>query len=403
MSSYTDLSRPKEFATVLACCRVDSDAQKRAFLLDTVRDPEFDESALLAFSHRHGVLPLVYRSMKELADREPSFPVRTLESFRSHYRQIAQKNILLASELIRLQRLAEERGIPLLPFKGPLLAQIAYGDLTLRQFSDLDILVRRQDFRPLAEILTRRNFVPYFPIERYREDRVLFDLNNDCPFYDRKRGIAIELHWEFFRKLALPTAVFAPWAETRRVTLNGVELHTLKDETHLLYHSLHGSKHLWERLIWIVDIDRFLRECPDLDWEEILSKARRLGARKMFLLGIFLANELLATPLPDPIQKACEPLRGDPIVTYVLSELQSTDPTPEESLIKWKKIVALRDDTRHKILTVLEFLFRPGINERRTVILPDRWFWLYWPLRPLGAGGRFVSSRLFGADSDGSR
>src|SRR5256886_10494233 len=55
-------------------------------------------------------------------------------------------------------------GIAAVPVKGPTLAALAYGDLARRESFDLDILVRRQDVAPAADLLRSLD---------YRADQVL--------------------------------------------------------------------------------------------------------------------------------------------------------------------------------------------------------------------------------------
>jgi len=53
-------------------------------------------------------------------------------------------NFFLTKELLELLTLFEAHCIPASPYKGPALAIMAYGNLALRQFSDLNILVHKR-------------------------------------------------------------------------------------------------------------------------------------------------------------------------------------------------------------------------------------------------------------------
>jgi hypothetical protein len=65
---------------------------------------------------------------------------------RARFEEIARKNLRFTAELIRILNCLESHGIAAIPFKGPTLAESVYGNLALREFSDLDILVRQSDF-----------------------------------------------------------------------------------------------------------------------------------------------------------------------------------------------------------------------------------------------------------------
>ena len=51
--------------------------------------------------------------------------------------------MLMSAELIRIMKLLEKNDIKALAFKGPVLSQMVYGDITLRQYVDLDVLIRK--------------------------------------------------------------------------------------------------------------------------------------------------------------------------------------------------------------------------------------------------------------------
>ncbi len=391
-----------ELEFLIACCQRQPSQKDIDFIQDTIKDPTLDIQQLLTLSSHHGVLPLLYKTLNRVG-AEAFNMQHLLFNLKPFYLSLVKKNMLMSGELIRIMNLFEEVDVKAIAFKGPALAQAAYGDITSRQYGDLDILVHRKDVRKVADIMRANGYAPRYPIETFRGDKVMFEMNNDCPFYDRNRGLAVEIHWDFFRKLALPTERFSPWKNTERVMINGKDVRTLSSETHLLYHALHGAKHVWERLVWIVDIDRFIRSTPDLDWGKTIGMAKNMGAEKMFFSGLALAHNYFHTPLPDTILHRCQTLKLEPFIAYVEAELSSENPASEDSLAKLSKVIGLRDTLYYKTMTLLEFMFRPGINERRTVILPDTLFWLYWFLRPAGMAYRFIVCRTMKLCSSGTK
>ena len=57
-----------------------------------------------------------------------------------------RRGLWFASELLRITHHLAKKEIRAIPYKGPVLAQSAYGDLALRHFSDLDLLISPRDF-----------------------------------------------------------------------------------------------------------------------------------------------------------------------------------------------------------------------------------------------------------------
>jgi len=82
-----------------------------------------------------------------------------LAKLRTQWQLIILYNRHLTAELVRLMGLLKAAGVPAVTFKGPVLAAMAYGSIELRQFSDLDILVRQTDLPRVAEILTAERYL----------------------------------------------------------------------------------------------------------------------------------------------------------------------------------------------------------------------------------------------------
>src|SRR5438067_2363962 len=72
-------------------------------------------------------------------------PPSLLDPLRARAREIAARNLYATGELHRLLDVLADAGIAAMPWKGPALAAQLYGNLALRPFLDLDVLVRRRD------------------------------------------------------------------------------------------------------------------------------------------------------------------------------------------------------------------------------------------------------------------
>ena len=79
-------------------------------------------------------------------------------------------------------------------YKGPALAASAYGDLSLRQFVDLDLIVRKRDVLRVKELLVTRGWQPEFELNEAQEAAFL-DHYYDYGFSNERGGL-VEIHWE---------------------------------------------------------------------------------------------------------------------------------------------------------------------------------------------------------------
>ncbi len=276
------------------------DADSAARIRSLLRD-DIDWSALLQTALSHGVMPLLYRSLSSTCP--DAVPKVFLEQLRAAFYANAAHNTLLARELLKLLRLLETDGIPALPFKGPVLAASVYGNLALRQFGDLDILIREQDAERAREILLSNGYRRLTQISAahaaaFHRARKVYELVRQ----DEK--ILVELHWAITSwTFFFPLNPAHLWERLETGSLEDTPVRTLAPEDLLLILCVHGAKHYWSRLGWICDVAELLRVHPGLKWTAILLQAKQLGGRRILFLGLFLAHVLLDAELPKEVWK----------------------------------------------------------------------------------------------------
>ena len=100
---------------------------------------------------RHGLVSLLYYQLSTICPE--SVPGALLNRLKTRFQANLAHNLFLTAELLKLLSLFENHGIPAVPFKGPVLASSVYGNLSLREFSDLDILIHREDFNKAKDLL----------------------------------------------------------------------------------------------------------------------------------------------------------------------------------------------------------------------------------------------------------
>jgi hypothetical protein len=202
-------------------------------------------------------------------------PASLLQALRSRLQANAVRNLYLMRELLSLIKELDARGIAVIPFKGPVLATTAYGNLALREFGDLDILVPKRDIFRAGELLAQRGYRQ--PAEQNGEASVKH-VESQLGWDFTNGRVSIELHWSFLQKwLGFEVDLDALWKSPLRVVLGGTEVRTLSTEVALLYLCAHGAKHHWGRLCWILDIANILRTQRDIAWTDLLATAKRDG------------------------------------------------------------------------------------------------------------------------------
>ena len=289
-----------EQTLLLACCKTQPDPSQAAEIARWSAAP-LDWDLLTRLATSHGVMPLLYLNLNRCPQ---AIPARVLEQLRAAYYFNLQRNRAACRQLLSLVDGLEQLGIESMTFKGPSLAAWAYGDVGHRQFRDMDLLVPRESFLAARDYLVGQGFQPLYEASgEHERDHLLSHYASEFISLDRRTRI--DLHWGFARRYSfLGPRSGELWPGRRFVQLGAGEAPTPSAEDTLLLLCLHGSKHGWTELKQVVDVAEAVRSIPDLDWDLILSRASRWGVRRMVLLGLLLAVELLDAPLLQPVRES---------------------------------------------------------------------------------------------------
>jgi hypothetical protein len=255
----------------------------------------------------HQIAPFVFCRLRDLVG--DSVPSGLLEHLRARFYEISANNYRLAKELVDLTSLLQSHGVPVLAYKGPALAMALYGDLALRQYCDLDLVVRKEHLLKAVGVMSHCGFeivptlgrpqmLPYLcrsenPRHLARAEEMTFRAPDKTYFVD--------VHWQLGHG---PWRAFSPdaekiWERTEKLDLPQGSVSTFCDEDLFLALCYHGSKHRWSCLKWLLDVAELLRKAETLDWFRIAEMMRvRPRTRASASLAILLAQELLNAPVP---------------------------------------------------------------------------------------------------------
>jgi hypothetical protein len=225
----------------------------------------------------------------------------------------------LIVELSKLMDVFGSAGIRAIPYKGPVLAAQAYGDAALREFEDLDIILRQRDMEKANEAMVSLGYRPRFPwILSPGAASAL--VPGEYNYHHESRRLLVELHTEItLRHFPVPPDLDELAGRLVPVSFSGHIVRTFAPEDGLLFLCVHGAKDFWERISWVADIAEFVQAQP-LDWDAIFRRAESARLRRMLHLGLALALGVLGAPLPDEIAAR---VRRDAVAASVASEIES--------------------------------------------------------------------------------
>jgi hypothetical protein len=266
----------------------------------------------------HGVIPLVYWNLKEI-DPE-AVPESVLAQLKGVFQANATRNLFLTQELLNLLALFAEKKIAVLPIKGPVLTAMVYGNLAFRSFCDLDLLVREQDVLLARELLFARGYQPHGQLGTSRE--ATYVRSHRAFNFDRADGQAavdlqwrLAVHWQMRASVRLD--LDSLWKRMVPFKVAGTRVSSPSPEDLLLILCMHGSNHGWRELKQTCDVAELIRRYPDLDWEELVTRAKALGMVRVLYLGLRLAQDLLGAELPESLEKV---IRADRVVGILVAQ-----------------------------------------------------------------------------------
>jgi hypothetical protein len=220
---------------------------------------------------------------------------------RHQFHSNAGSNLRLARALMGLLQTFRAEAIPVIPFKGSILANCAYGKLALRQYYDVDLLIRSQDVAKSERLLAREGYVC---------DEV-FD--REARYKHGDQPVEVDLHWGFApRYFHLVVDFDELYARARRESLLGQPVTTFSAEDFLEILCVQVVKDCWERqqqlehLAKVCDIAEHVRANPQIEWSSVSERAQRKGLRRTLHCGLALARGLLGAALPSEVSRRVE-------------------------------------------------------------------------------------------------
>lgn len=326
--SSTALSRMHaEGRLLVLCARTTMSEFARVEVGDLVSDG-INWDIIWQLSRVHGVAPLVYRNLVTICPK--AVPSTIHEAFRRRNQANVLLNSLLARELVSLVDALAAKGIRAIPFKGVTLAQIAYGDISLRECADIDLIVEQEAIPQARKVLWSQGYQL-----TSRDTGKGEESEEPYHFFQKRNGIvAVDLQWVMARQhfgFRLDRGEFR--GRLKPVHLPTKSVMGLAPEDLLILLCVHGTKHAWEQLKWICDVAELVRRRPALDWSRVLFQAREWRCRRAVLLGLSLAQTLFDTALPRLVAQEIEADRDIPALMQTMPKqlLKSPEQGIDES------------------------------------------------------------------------
>ncbi|HET6975026.1 MAG TPA: nucleotidyltransferase family protein [Pyrinomonadaceae bacterium] len=351
----------------------------RREVLELYVPQQLDWEYVVATARAHRLLPLLQKHVANTADGV--VPGHVLSSLKREAVANSQSVLHLVAKQLRVYKLFKEHGIPVAFFKGAVLAHMAYGEMSLRQAGDIDVLIDVRDFAQARTLLESLGYEMTPPLTA---TQLASHLSNHCEiqFMRDEWFTIVDLHWD----LAPRSFVFGLKADEvmsrlQSVSLAGTTVETFGAEDLLLYQAMHGAKHLWRRLEWIAALAESVRATPEIDWDRIVNRAAKAHATRMLALALRLIEEFSDVPVPiiASIDKDASMQRLAREIRRQIFDTAGTPVSTETNLYNLR----IMDRKRDALISALRAIFVPTLPDWQALALPSSLHSLYYAYRPL--------------------
>lgn len=353
---------------------------------------QLDWDYLEATARQHGLIPLLSEHVSKTAS--DLVPSRFLSSLKRESVTNAQSVLHLLGKALKAIKLFKENGIAAALFKGPVLSEIAYGEIGLRQAGDIDILISRLDFVPAKQLLESLGYQMHPQLTAVQQTSHL-SFHCEIQFMRDDWFTVVDLHWGLApRSFAFGLEGDEVMSRLQTIPIAGSQIQTFSPEDLLIYQAMHGAKHLWRRLEWISSLAELISSLETSAWPVVVARAERVRTTKMVALGLRLAENLYSVRPPREVLTA---LDGDSEMKefsiMICDELFAVRPSPH-STDTHRYSFKIMDRKRDAIASAWRALFVPTLSDWEALSLPSPLHSLYYAFRPLRLTRVYTASLL---------
>lgn len=225
---------------LLILCRFPFNEEDRKIMSDLLSEVK-DWQKMVELINAHGIIALAAYNIRE-AGLESHIPEDAMAKLDNGWRQSMVRNSWLTERWKEVNKILAEAGIKHILLKGMALEYNLYGAKGLRQMTDNDILVKREDALKGWELLQQKGFSPEL-IKSSLHKKILCEIGKHLPCL-YKDGYAIEIHHKQYEEMQGDEKnVFDPINEAVEIQISDTRAWILPKQIQLKHLIDHFKKH----------------------------------------------------------------------------------------------------------------------------------------------------------------
>jgi hypothetical protein len=242
-------------AIVVQCCRVYFKTATMDELNELIGDAEVEWTYLAVLTKHHRIRPIVFNVLLQ-SKIDLSLKAKLREDL-LHQTFLSNKK---AKETERIVLLLKQHGILAIPYKGECYSKQFFGEIALRESSDIDFAIESKDIEAVIKVLKKDGYYPnweeyynYIGHSAYVKKEKGFDFLK----YDGDNKFGVEFHWRKVQSFSTNNVISNKYQfkNLEKITLVQDEILTFNKRYH--FNAIYAHHNLADGLA-------YLKTCVDL-------------------------------------------------------------------------------------------------------------------------------------------
>lgn len=345
---------------------------------------DLDWPLLRRLAVTYEVFPLVNHYLKTMDPQQSLLSPQEQGQWRKQAQVYAMQSLVVARQLLSIGALLNKHDIKIIPFKGPVLARQAYGDVALRQFTDLDFFVSPRDYLQVYHILEEAGFKPP---DRRMETMVGYWGKLGRDLLVRNARIVLDVHPRLIQGPRLFSIPPEMWDRSVPIELLDRTIKCLSPEDNLIALALHGARNNWTSLKSLTDMAHLITSRQQWDRAYIARMCSHFGGRRILDTALGIIGKIFEIPIP--LEISSQPVFGASFNALAADNKDDDDHAAILSVM-WRSL----DTYSQKIRYLCYFLFTPTPEDVRLLKIPPSLGFVYRLTRPLRLALKFLKRIL---------
>lgn len=264
---------------------------------------DLDWNYILKYSEEEGVSAFLYYHLNKHSEKK-YIPGDIFEKLKTIYYNNSLRNTLISEEAKKILAVFKKENTQAIILKGIFLAEHIYQNIALRQITDIDLLTRKEDLAKVNRILNTLGYCQPLCFGDFLDKEEITPLNS-LVYHHPRHQFFIHLHWHlvnstwpldyWVRKIDMERI----WQQMQRIITDEEKVSALAAHHLLIYLSLHGFNHSFDRLVLLSDLREVLKYFEGkIDWDLMMKEARNFHLSEILFFALFFVSQKLKVEIP---------------------------------------------------------------------------------------------------------